>query len=393
MLTERLAKSAGKPVKILGMMSGTSGDGIDGCLVEFTPAGEASLLWLKSFDYSTAQFARIQKLMRESDAVSITLGASYIAELHALACRQFFADEARLPDCIAVHGQTVWHQPTPVIWEELPLTGTLQLMNGALLAARTALPVICNFRAADMAAGGQGAPLVPFADLFLFGRHAAHDRVIVNIGGMANLTALSSASDHPEVVCAFDTGPGNVLMDLYMQRSGLGRFDADGRLAATGRTLQPLLADFLADPYFKLPPPKSTGREYFNQQRLDRLLAQAGSATAADLMSTLLDITVESIAAAIRQPAYPLSLPAEILVAGGGARNSELMRRLAVSLRGVAEVTTTERLGVPVMAREAMAFAILGYAFLQERPANVVKATGAGRPAVLGEFHPVPFIW
>lgn len=393
MLTERLAKYAGKPVKILGMMSGTSGDGIDGCLVEFTPAGEASLLWLKSFDYSAAQFARIQKLMRENDAVSITLGASYIAELHALACRQFFADETRLPDCIAVHGQTVWHQPTPVIWEELPLTGTLQLMNGALLAARTALPVICNFRAADMAAGGQGAPLVPFADLFLFGRHAARDRVIVNIGGMANLTALSSASDHPEVVCAFDTGPGNVLMDLYMQRSGLGRFDADGRLAATGRTLQPLLAEFLADPYFKLPPPKSTGREYFNQQRLDRLLEQAGSATAADLMSTLLDITVESIAAAIRQPAYPLSQPAEVLVAGGGARNSELMRRLAVSLRGAAEVTTTERLGVPVMAREAMAFAILGYAFLQERPANVVKATGAACPAVLGEFHPVPFIW
>lgn len=393
MLTEQLAKYAGKPVKILGMMSGTSGDGIDGCLVEFTPAGEAELLWLKSFDYSSAQFARIQKLMRESDAVGITLGASYIAELHALACQQFFADEARLPDCIAVHGQTVWHQPTPVVWEELPLTGTLQLMNGALLATRTALPVICNFRAADMAAGGQGAPLVPFADLFLFGRHATRDRVIVNIGGMANLTALSSASACPEVVCAFDTGPGNVLMDLYMQRSGLGRFDADGRLAATGTTLRPLLAEFLADPYFKLPPPKSTGREYFNQQCLGRLLERAGSATAADLMSTLLDITVESIAAAIRQPAYPLSLPAEVLIAGGGARNSELMRRLALSLRGVAEVTSTERLGVPVMAREAMAFAILGYAFLQGRPANVVKATGAMRPAVLGEFHPVPFIW
>ncbi|HQB83201.1 MAG TPA: anhydro-N-acetylmuramic acid kinase, partial [Candidatus Rifleibacterium sp.] len=121
MLTEKLAKAAGKPVKILGMMSGTSGDGIDGCLVEFDAAGEARLVWLKSYDYSAAQFARIQKLMRESDAVSVTLGASYIAELHALACRQFFTDEALLPDCIAVHGQTVWHQPTPVTWEDLPL--------------------------------------------------------------------------------------------------------------------------------------------------------------------------------------------------------------------------------------------------------------------------------
>ncbi|HOI90222.1 MAG TPA: anhydro-N-acetylmuramic acid kinase [Candidatus Rifleibacterium sp.] len=393
MLTEKLAKAAGKPVKILGMMSGTSGDGIDGCLVEFDAAGEARLVWLKSYDYSAAQFARIQKLMRESDAVSVTLGASYIAELHALACQQFFADETPLPDFIAAHGQTVWHQPTPITWEDLPLTGTLQLLNGALLAARTALPVICNFRAADMAAGGQGAPLVPFADLFLFGRPAARDRVVVNIGGMANLTAISSSAPRPEVICAFDTGPGNVLMDLYMQRSGLGRFDADGCLAATGKTLRPLLDAFLADPYFKLPPPKSTGREYFNQQRLDCLIEQADTATAADLMSTLLDITVESIAAAIRQPAYPLSLPAEVLVAGGGARNSELIRRLAASLRGVAEVTTTERLGVPIMAREAMAFAILGYAFLQGRPANVTRATGAKRPAVLGEFHPVPFTW
>jgi len=393
MLTEQLVQATGKPVKILGMMSGTSGDGIDGCLVEFNAAGAAELLWLKSYDYSPAQFARIQKLMREGDAVSITLGASYIAELHALACRQFFTGEDRLPDYIAAHGQTVWHQPTPIIWDDLPLTGTLQLMNGALLAARTAFPVICNFRAADMAAGGQGAPLVPFADLFLFGHNAVRDRVIVNIGGMANLTAISSASENPQVVCAFDTGPGNVLMDLFMQHSGLGRFDADGRLAAGGRTLRPLLEEFLADPYFKLPPPKSTGREYFNQQRLERLIERAGSATAADLMSTLLDITVESVAAAIRRPAYPLSQPAEVLIAGGGARNSELMRRLALSLDGVAEVTTTERLGVPVMAREAMAFAILGYAFLQGRPANVIKATGAARPAVLGEFHPVPFIW
>ncbi|MDD3145885.1 MAG: anhydro-N-acetylmuramic acid kinase [Candidatus Riflebacteria bacterium] len=377
-----------RPVNILGMMSGTSGDGIDGCLVEFKPDGSSRLLWLKNFDYSDAQFSRIQGLMRGADAAAITLGASYVAELHALACKKFFENEPCLPDLIAVHGQTVWHQPTPVVWDEIALTGTLQLMNGALLAHRCRVPVICNFRAADMAAGGQGAPLVPFADLYLFGRETARDRVVVNIGGMANLTAISVAGKMPAVACAFDTGPGNVLMDAFMQSSGLGRFDADGCLAASGSSLKQQLDEFLADQYFKLPPPKSTGREYFNQTRLAGLIESAADAAPAEIMSTLLDITVDSIADAILRLEGMIRFPAEVLVAGGGARNSELMKRLSAKLLGRCDVSTTEKCGVPVMAREAMAFAILGYAFLRGIPANVQLATGAASPAVLGEYHP-----
>ncbi len=377
-----------RPVRVLGMMSGTSGDGIDGCLVEFLPDGSSRMLWLKSFDYSDAHFARIHGLMRGADAVAVTLGASYIAELHAQACNQFFADEAFLPDIIAAHGQTIWHQPAPIVWDEIPLTGTLQLFNGALLARRCRLPVICNFRAADMAAGGQGAPLVPFADLYLFGRGAPCDRLVVNVGGMANLTAISLSGGTPTVACAFDTGPGNVLMDAYMQQCGAGRFDADGRLAASGRSLQKQLNDFLADPYFKLPPPKSTGREYFNQQRLAELTRSAANASTADIMSTLLDITVESIADAILNLENRIRFPAEVLIAGGGARNSELMKRLGNKLSGCCTLSTTDKCGVPVMAREAMAFAILGYAFLKGLPANVPVATGAAWPCVLGEFHP-----
>lgn len=377
-----------RPVRVLGMMSGTSGDGIDGCLVEFLPDGSSRMLWLKSFDYSDAHFARIHGLMRGADAVAVTLGASYIAELHAQACNQFFADEAFLPDIIAAHGQTIWHQPAPIVWDEIPLTGTLQLFNGALLARRCRLPVICNFRAADMAAGGQGAPLVPFADLYLFGRGAPCDRLVVNVGGMANLTAISLSGGTPTVACAFDTGPGNVLMDAYMQQCGAGRFDADGRLAASGRSLQKQLNDFLADPYFKLPPPKSTGREYFNQQRLAELTRSAANASTADIMSTLLDITVESIADAILNLENRIRFPAEVLIAGGGARNSELMKRLGKKLSGRCTLSTTDKCGVPVMAREAMAFAILGYAFLKGLPANVPVATGAAWPCVLGEFHP-----
>lgn len=377
-----------RPVKVLGLMSGTSGDGIDGCLVEFSTAGDQRLLWLKSFAYSEAQFLRIQSLMRNADAVSITLGASYIAELHALACQQFFAKESLLPDAIAAHGQTIWHQPGPQSWDGIALTGTLQLLNGALLAKRCGLPVICNFRAADMAAGGQGAPLVPFADLYLFGRKTGRDLVVVNVGGMANLTAISVSGAQPKVACAFDTGPGNVLMDAYMQHCGAGRFDADGRLAAAGHTLPAQLRELLADPYFQLPPPKSTGREYFNRQRLAPFISDKSLYKAADVMSTLLDLTVISIADAIINLDGQLNFPAEVLVAGGGALNSELMRRLVLQLGERCTLTTTDKYGVPVMAREAMAFAILGYAFLTGTPANVPVATGADTPALLGEYHP-----
>lgn len=380
----------GQSLKILGMMSGTSGDGIDGTLVEFSADGSCRLLWQKNMDYTEAWFARIQKLMHGADASEVTLGGSYIAELHALACRQFLNEEAIRPDVIAVHGQTIWHQPAAVVWDGLTLTGTLQLMNGSLLAQRTGIPVICNFRAADMAAGGQGAPLVPFADLFLFGRHAGGDRLVLNIGGMANLTAISVAGSAPVVACAFDTGPGNVLMDAFIQQQGAGRYDADGRLAASGKTLPAVLERFLTDPYFSAPPPKSTGREYFNLKRLEEIVALAGSnASTADVMSTLLDITVHSIADAVIRLEGQIRFPAEVLVAGGGALNSELMKRLRARLGHCCAVETTAKYGVPVMAREAMAFAILGYAFLKGEPANVTAATGARHPVRMGEFHPL----
>ncbi len=380
----------GRRIRVLGMMSGTSGDGIDGCLVEFEPDGGSRLLWLKNFAYSDAGFARIQALMRGPDVVGVTVGAAYIAELHAQACQQFFAGEALLSDVIAAHGQTIWHQPSPIAWDGMKLTGTLQLLNGALLAQRTHLPVICNFRAADMAVGGQGAPLVPFADLYMFGSGAASSRIVVNIGGMANLTAVRVAGGRAEVACAFDTGPGNVLMDAYMQHCGAGRYDAGGRTAASGKTLLPQLQQLLADPYFKLPPPKSTGREYFNRSRLAPFIDNKSCFAPADVMSTLLDVTVISIADAIIGLKDQIGFPAEVLVAGGGALNSELMKRLALRLEGCCPLATTEKYGVPVMAREAMAFAILGYAFLRGLPANVPVATGASAPAILGEFHPAP---
>ena len=378
-----------KAVKVLGMMSGTSGDAIDGALMSFTGDDAGELLWFDSCSFRPPEFARIQKLMRHADARDITLGESYIAELYARACQQFFAAGHTKPDYIAAHGQTIYHQPQPTDWDGITLTGTLQLLNGSLLAQRTGLPVICNFRAADMAVGGEGAPLVPFADLHLFGKKAKRDLMLLNIGGMANISAIR-AGQQPEMVCAFDTGPGNVLMDAAMQRLGLGNYDRDGCLAASGHSSRQTLLRFLDDPYFAAPPPKSTGREYFNCERLDQIEAwQQTPLLPADLLSTLLDITVESIALAVKALTGKISFPADLVVSGGGAFNSELMSRLAMRLGDQAKVMTSDTFAVPVMAKEAMAFAVLGDAFVRRRPANLPAATGASRAVILGQLHPV----
>jgi anhydro-N-acetylmuramic acid kinase len=378
------------PVKILGMMSGTSGDGIDGVLAEFDQAGNARFVWHDSYSFSLPRFSRIQSLMKGTDSQTVTLGSSYGAELYALACHEFMSRHVEKPDFIAAHGQTVFHQPQPVDWDGIKITGTLQLLNGSLLALRCNMPVICGFRAADMAAGGQGAPLVPFADLFLFGSTISEDMVVVNIGGMANITVISSWQGKSEVVAAFDTGPGNVLMDLYMQSHQLGRFDIDGKLAACGKTNAAALECLLEDPYFSLKPPKSTGREYFNASCITRIENLMQSASHADIISTLLDVTVASVADAILASAETFAAGYKVLVAGGGALNPELMRRLAKKLAGKAILNSTAEFGMPVMAREAMAFAILGYSFLAGRAANVKIATGARNNVILGEYHPQP---
>jgi anhydro-N-acetylmuramic acid kinase len=191
------------------------------------------------------------------------------------------------------------------------------------------------------------------------------------------------------MVCAFDTGPGNVLMDAAMQRAGLGNYDRDGKLAATGCSHRQTVERFLADPYFAAPPPKSTGREYFNAGRLDRIAEwQVQEMSAADLLATLLDISVDSIVAAVRALAGQIRFPADLVVSGGGALNSELMRRLAARLENVATITSSDFLGVPVMAKEAMAFAVLGYAFVRRRPGNLPAATGAGAQVILGGLYP-----
>ena len=368
-------------MKILGLMSGTSGDGIDGVTVEFAHNGDMKILWHKSYHYSEDIFKRVKQLIKNASAQDIALGHSYISELYYLACRNFFENEKVLPDYIAAHGQTVWHEPSINMWGKIPVRGTLQLLDPTLLSYKTGLPVICDFRKADMAVGGQGAPLVPFADKKIFQKYCKPNRVFIalNVGGMANVTVLKGNESKAEVISAFDTGPGNALIDEYMQLNNLGNYDYNGELAKSGKTNHTVLNELLKDPYFSKKPPKSTGREYFTYKNFSNYFKDM---THSGIVSTLLDLSVFSI---IKSCENYLKLTDTICVAGGGAFNLEFMKRLKdlCKKKGI-NCVTSEYFGIPVMAREALAFAILGYSYLIKEPSNVTVATGASKSVVLG---------
>ncbi|MGM0600044.1 MAG: anhydro-N-acetylmuramic acid kinase [Candidatus Rifleibacteriota bacterium] len=383
-----------KTFKILGMMSGTSGDGIDGSLVEFGQNNEFKLLWHDSAEFTAKAGIRLQKLMQKADAREVLLGSSYVANLYADAVTKFFHRNKEKPDYLAVHGQTVWHCPEKQNWDGYDLTGSLQLMNGSLLALKTGLPVISNFREADMAAGGQGAPLVPFGDRIFFGKNMSSDRVILNVGGIANITVLKCRETGAIVSAAFDTGPGNMLMDAFcnMSSNGTMKFDENGKLGAQGEVVEPVVKKVLDQNFFKADPPKSTGREMFGLKGLRLILKLFPAETNREaIISTLLEITVRSVVMALLNKKISISLPAKLVVAGGGAFNRELLKRLKYQLKDRFEVITAESLGVPVMAREAMCFAALGNAFVRKVPANVPQATGARGKVILGQLSR-PFI-
>lgn len=296
--------------------------------------------------------------------------------------------ERRSIAAIASHGQTVYHLP-PQRADRLGASpSTLQLGEPSVIAVRTGLRVVGNFRAADMAVGGQGAPLVPFADYHMFGRP---DRTVVvhNIGGMANLTLLPARAALDDVV-AFDTGPGNVLIDSFVTRLYAPMtFDEQGRIAAQGRVIPALLDLWMAIPFVTAPPPKSTGRELFGPQLVDEALVRFPDARPEDFVTTATRFSARSFAENLRCYVLPSYDVEAIYLAGGGALNPTLREFIAQELRLLRpqrppHLGTTEELGVPAKARETMAFAILGYARLHGLPANVPRATGATRKVLLG---------
>jgi anhydro-N-acetylmuramic acid kinase len=358
-----------------GVMSGTSLDGIDAVLADFSPGAAACTpMAATHIEFPAGLRSALLALQSaaEDEIVRAARAANTLADLYVHALRSVcMVANVKAHDVIAagIHGQTVRHRPQEG-W-------TLQINNPARVAEHAYMTVVADFRSRDIAAGGQGAPLVPAFHEAVFG--GSVHRIIVNIGGIANLSDLPSNGD----VRGFDTGPGNVLLDLWHAKHRGGAFDRDGAWARTGAVDAGLLATFVTEPYFALPPPKSTGRDLFDAGWLDRALAGRVVAPA-DVQATLVALTATSIANAVTSEC-PDAM--EVYVCGGGARNSAIMEELSHRL-APRIVSPTSALGVPVDQVEALAFAWLARETIAGRPGNLPAVTGARGPRVLGAVYP-----
>ncbi|HET7232799.1 MAG TPA: anhydro-N-acetylmuramic acid kinase [Longimicrobium sp.] len=379
-------------MRIIGLMSGTSLDGIDAALVEIDGTGEhdvsARVVRSVTVDYTEARREAIHAAILAGSAEALCglhadLG-EWLAEAAIRVC-----DEAGVArdsvDAVGSHGQTVWHRPPSAAARG----ATLQLGDAATIAERTGIAVVSDFRTRDMAAGGQGAPLVPWADRALFAAQGKR-RALQNIGGIANVSLVPPRGSGGPVF-AFDTGPGNALIDAAVELATDGRasFDRDGRLAARGEVDPSLLADLLRHPYFGAEPPKSTGREEFGRPfvaKMVEVLRPEGDRDWMELVATLTELTARTIADAYARWLVPRGVD-EVVVTGGGARNPTLMGRIR-ALVDPLPVIDAHQAGIDADAKEAVAFALLAWAHLRGIPANVPEATGSAGPRVLGSYTP-----
>lgn len=390
---ERLA---GKPEKlVVGVMSGTSADGVDAALVQIRGSGE-QLTW-RFLRHETLHYSvKVRDLILRccdpagGDAAALCRLNVLLGELFARAV-QHVAEKAGVDpkaiDLVGSHGQTVQHLPTPVTITGISVRGTLQVGEPAVIAERTGITTVASFRARDMAAGGQGSPLVSFVDFLLF-RNRSRGRLVLNIGGVASLTAIP-ASAPAERVMGFDTGPGNMVIDGLVSHMTGGResFDHGGRYARGGRASDDLLARLLDHPYLLLPPPKSCGRAEFGRALLDSILKDSGALPPKDLVATLTRFTAESIAFACRRFVMPHNVYEEAIVSGGGARNDFLMEQLRSAIPELS-IKQSDEYGLPAGAKEAVAFAILANETLHGHTGSLPSVTGASRPVVLGTIVP-----
>jgi len=358
----------------VGLMSGTSLDGMDAALVRFAGPDRVSLVAFHSRPYSPERRARIADAIARGGAPSLArlhveLGG-WAGEAVAELLERAGARASDL-DFIAFHGQTVWHEPPVVSW---------QLGEPAVLAERFGVKVVSGFRSRDVAAGGQGAPLVPVPDILLFG--GAAPRVLLNLGGMANLTYVPSR-DVEDGAFAFDTGPGVAIIDAVARLVDPSLpFDRDGVLAAAGRAHEQVATALLADPFFQAPPPKSTGRERFGDPFAERLHRMVPGP---DGVATAVELTARSVALACRIWIPPRT---EVIASGGGIRHPVLFRRLGEELGGAYPVRRFDEEFFDGDAKEAVAFALLGYLTLHGQPGNLPAATGAAGRRVLGVVTP-----
>ena len=376
---------------VLGLMSGTSADGVDAVLVELSGSAEHphwTMVRSASLDYpaSTRQLILAVGQGEAKTASSLLNLSETITKIQAAAARQCDPEgEAQLVGC---HGQTLWHRPPEDLETgELQPGASWQMLQAPLLAQLLKSPVIFDFRAADLALGGQGAPLVPKADAALLGRTKGW-RALLNLGGIANLTLIppDAGPDRLQPVRGWDCGPANSLIDLAMEQFSEGKESCDvgGRLAAAGQCHEALILRWLAEPYFQLSPPKSTGRELFGRADLKRRLQEMQGQAIADQIATLTAFSAAVIAKDLQQlPNQNHPLPIELLVAGGGSQNLTLMRELSRRCRGL-RLRRSDELRLPSQSREAMVFALLAWWHHLGYPGNAPAITGATHEAVLG---------
>ncbi len=380
---------------VAGVMSGTSADGINVALVRVSSSsprrtGTPGLRFLAHAEYPyPKKVRRFVLATMNSTRVSVADLARLnflLAELYAdalLATQRRFRLKAELVGC---HGQTLYHQGEAAPFLGRRLAATWQTGEGAVLAARVGVPVVSDFRPADMAVGGKGAPLVPFLDFLLY-RDRRVGRIVQNIGGIANFTAIPVAAS-PSQVLAFDTGPGNMLIDAVTERLFGRPYDRDGRIAGSGAVLDGVITDVLRAPFFRRKPPKTAGREEFGREFAQKFIRHCGRVDKRDVVATATALTARSIADALRRfVVRRTSTYGDFIVSGGGANNPTLMAMLANELRPLGlQIRSSDEFGLPSEAKEAAAFALLAFQTWNRQASNVPSATGARRPAILGKI-------
>ena len=377
---------------VVGLMSGTSLDGVDAALVRIVRSKEACSLQLRHFISNPYPAEVREVLLRVASGRPVPTGV--VSQLGVLLGRLYsqavkeVCRGGRLPlhqlDLIGSHGQTIFHQSDPSDFCGRQIASTLQIGEAAVLVEETGVTTISDFRPNDMAAGGTGAPLIPLVDFLLF-RERRLGRVLLNLGGIANLTVLPPACEVTQIQ-AFDSGPGNMVIDALVQRLGADPpgFDAGGRLALSGRPIPALLESLLAHPYFRRKPPKSAGREQFGEAFVEGMLAAAGPSPTSDLVCTAAELTARTVSDAVLACAETSHRWDRMLVSGGGVHNAYLMQRLQELLPHL-QVAPTDSLGIPADAKEAIGFAVLANETFELAAGNVPSATGARHPAVLGK--------
>lgn len=371
----------------VGLISGTSMDGVDAALIACAREPEARpyVLAFRSTPYPPPLRDRLRECTRGGSAAEVALLDVAVGEVFAKAVLELLAEVDVAPAairCIGSHGQTLVHLPDPADVAGVEVRASLQIGQPAVIAARTGIDTVADFRALDLALGGQGAPLVPLLDLRCY-RHPSRGRVLLNLGGLANVTGLPPGA-RPEQVVAFDTGPGNVLIDAFARARGApGGIDRDGELGMAGRVDRELLAWLQLHPFFDRPPPKSADGAEFLGATGEALQERAADLATTDLMATLAELTAATVAAAIERWVRPGQPVDEVLVSGGGVHNGAVMAGLRRYLGNAVGPLPADD-GIPGDAKEAAAFALLALETLAGRCGNLPSATGARRAATLG---------